>query len=106
MKNCNKEESGKKRFLGLLSGRKEHAFFGKRYCEKCTGKSNARKEKQKGLIAKINANIIYVKGSCFETPLYDHVLGDKRIVIRTRYEKGEELRGGGGGEGEKGGMKG
>jgi hypothetical protein len=22
--------------------------------------------------------IIYVKGSCYETPLYDHVLGNKR----------------------------
>jgi hypothetical protein len=22
--------------------------------------------------------IIYIKGSCYETPLYDHVLGDKR----------------------------
>jgi hypothetical protein len=50
--------------------------------------------------------IIYVKGSCFETPLYDHVLGDKRIVIRTRYEKGEELKGEGGeGEGRREGLR-
>ncbi len=21
---------------------------------------------------------VYIKGSCYETPLYDHVLGDKR----------------------------
>ncbi len=35
------------------------------------------KKSRKGLIAKINANN-YVKGSCFETPLYDHMLGDKR----------------------------
>jgi hypothetical protein len=47
VKNCNKEESGKKRFLGLLSGRKGQAFFGKRYCEKCKGKSNAREESKK-----------------------------------------------------------
>ena len=51
--------------------------------------------------------IIYVKGSCFETPLYDHVLGDKWIVIRTRNEKGEELKGGGGrGRREAGRVKG
>jgi hypothetical protein len=56
VKNCNKEERGKKRFIGLLSGRKERAFFGIRYCEKCTGKSNVGKEKQEGLTAKINAN--------------------------------------------------
>jgi hypothetical protein len=47
--------------------------------------------------------IIYVKGSCFETPLYDHVLGDKRIVIRTRVR---ERGGAEGGEGEVGGVKG
>jgi hypothetical protein len=38
--------------------------------------------------------MIYVKGSCFETPLYGHVLGNKRTVIRTNNEKGEELKGG------------
>jgi hypothetical protein len=36
--------------------------------------------------------IIYVKGSCFETPLYVHVLGNKQTVIRTSCEKGEELK--------------
>jgi hypothetical protein len=35
------------------------------------------KKSRKGLIAKINA-IICVKGSCYETLLYDHVLGNKR----------------------------
>jgi hypothetical protein len=38
--------------------------------------------------------IICVKGSCFERPLYVHVLGNKRTVIRTSFEKGEELKGG------------
>jgi hypothetical protein len=36
------------------------------------------KKSRKGLIAKKFVPIIYVKGSCYETPLYDHVLGDKR----------------------------
>jgi hypothetical protein len=44
--------------------------------------------------------IIYIKGSYYETPLYTHVLGDNGTVIRTRYEKGEEPRGWGGGGGE------
>jgi hypothetical protein len=44
--------------------------------------------------------IIYIKGSYYETPLYGHVLGDNGTVIRTRYEKGEEPRGWGGGGGE------
>ncbi len=35
------------------------------------------KKSRKGLIAKL-VPIICVKGSCYETPLYDHVLGDKR----------------------------
>jgi hypothetical protein len=34
--------------------------------------------------------IIYIKGSCYVTPLYGHVLGDKQTVIRTRYEKWEK----------------
>ncbi len=46
--------------------------------------------------------LIFVKGSCFETPLYDHVLGDgdKDEV----WERGG-AQGWGGGE-EKGGVKG
>jgi len=36
-----------KRFLGLLSDRKEHAFFGKGYCEKCTEKEQYRERKAK-----------------------------------------------------------
>jgi hypothetical protein len=34
---------------------------------------------RKELIAKL-VPIIYIKGSCYETPLYDHVLGDKRDI--------------------------
>jgi hypothetical protein len=47
--------------------------------------------------------IICVKGSCFATPLYDHVPVTNGTVIRTGYEKGEELKGG---EGEIQGVKG
>jgi hypothetical protein len=62
-------------FLRLLFGRKSMHFSAIRYCKKCTGKSNAEKKSRKGLIAKISANNLCQRN---ETPLYDHVLGDKR----------------------------
>jgi hypothetical protein len=37
-----------KGFLRLLSGRKRVHFFGKKYCVKCTGKSNAGRKAEKG----------------------------------------------------------
>ncbi len=47
--------------------------------------------------------IIYVKGSCFETPLYDHVPGNKRDGDKDKgIRKGRSWRG----EGEIGGVKG
>jgi hypothetical protein len=66
-----------KGFLRLWSGRKKGAFFGKEYSVKCTGKSNAEKKDGKGLIEKINANNLYQRKLYYETPMYDHVLGDK-----------------------------
>ncbi len=39
--------------------------------------------------------IIYIKGSCYETPLYDHVLGDKRYSDKDEvWEKGGAQGGG------------
>jgi hypothetical protein len=49
-KNATMERAGKG-FLRLLSGRKRMHFFGKKYCVKCTGKSNAGRKSRKGLIA-------------------------------------------------------
>jgi hypothetical protein len=55
MKNCTKERAGKE--ISGIIGKKEHAFFHHRILQKMYGKkAKARKEKQKGLIAKINAN--------------------------------------------------
>ncbi len=62
---------------------KECIFLAIRYYGKCTGKSNAEKKSRKGLIAKMTM--------CWAT---------NGIVIRTRYEKGEEPKGGGGGRRE------
>jgi hypothetical protein len=44
--------------------------------------------------------IIYIKGSCYETPLYDHVLGDRRDG-----DKDEVWERGGAPGGEVGGGK-
>ncbi len=56
---------------------KECAFFSARDVAKnVRERSNEGKGKQEGLIAKL-MSIICVKGSCFETPLYDHVPGNK-----------------------------
>jgi hypothetical protein len=47
------------------------------------GKRAIPGKKRNGLFAKINANNL-VKGSCFETPLYDHVPGNKRDSDKDR----------------------
>ncbi len=50
--------------------------------------------------------VIYVKGSYFETPLYDYVLGDKWHGDKDEVEEGEEPKGGGGGgEGKREGLR-
>ncbi len=51
-------------------GKKEVHFFGRGYCEKCTGMKQQGKEKQKKVNHKIEVQIIFIKGSCVETPLY------------------------------------
>jgi hypothetical protein len=59
-----------KRISQIIVRQKSVHFFGKEYCVKCARKRNAGKEKQK----RVNCT----KGSCYQTPLYDHVLGNKR----------------------------
>jgi hypothetical protein len=56
-KNATIERAGK-RISQIIVRQKKCAFFffGMRYCEKCTGMSNAGKKSRKGLIAKISAN--------------------------------------------------
>jgi hypothetical protein len=52
-------------------------FFGNRILPKMYRKEQLRKRKaKKGSLQKL-VPIIYVKGSCYKTPLYDHVLGNK-----------------------------
>jgi hypothetical protein len=53
------------------------------------GKRAMKKRRARMVNCKIKMPIIYVKGGCFETPLYVHVLGNKRTVIRTEGGEGE-----------------
>jgi hypothetical protein len=65
-----------KKVPGIIVRQKRVCIFSARDVAKnVLEENNTGKEKQKGLIAKINANNFCVKGSCFETPLYDHVPG-------------------------------
>ncbi len=50
------ERAGEEIFWIIVRQKKSLHFSGKGCCEKCTEKSKTRKERQKGLIAKIDAN--------------------------------------------------
>jgi hypothetical protein len=69
-KNCDKEEGGKKDFRIDDQQKKGVHFFGKGYCEKCTGMKQRRKRRAKKVNCKFKMPIIFIKGSCVETPLY------------------------------------
>jgi hypothetical protein len=65
-----KKEAGKRIFGLMIGGKKGVHFFGKGYCEKCTGMKQQRKRRAKKIYCKIKMPIIFIKGSCVETPLY------------------------------------
>jgi hypothetical protein len=84
MKKGRKGKSGERGFWIKLAGRKECAFFRQRMLRKMYGKEAMKEEKsKKGKLQKLMP-IIYVKGSCFETPLYDQVPGNKRDSDKDR----------------------
>jgi hypothetical protein len=63
---------------------KEGAFFRQGVLRKMYEKEAMRKkEEQKGLIAKIKMPMIFIKGSCVETPLYT-MCWVTRTVIRGK----------------------
>jgi hypothetical protein len=68
----------RKRISQIINQQKKCAFFRQEVLRKMYGKEQYRKEKQKRVNCIKLVPIIYIKGSCYETPLYDHVLGDKR----------------------------
>jgi hypothetical protein len=52
-------------------------FFGDEVLRKMCGKEQCQKKKQKMVNCVKLMLIIYIKGICYETPLYCHVLGNK-----------------------------
>ena len=87
-----KEKSGKKDF-GLMTGRKKGCIFSARGIAKNVREwSNGEKRIAKRVYCKIKMPIIFIKGSCVETPLYTMCWGnkdgDKRQAMRKggRYE--------------------
>ena len=69
----------------MISRKKGVHFLGKGNCEKCTGMKQRRKRRAKKVYCKIKMPIIFIKGSCVETPLYTMCL-EGRTVIRDEYE--------------------
>ena len=68
-------------------------FFGKGNCKKCTGMRQRRKRRAKRVYCKSKMPIIFIKGSCVETPLYT------MCWINEDGDKGQAMRKGGGAEG-------
>ncbi len=80
----------------MTSRKKGYIFSGKGNCEKCTGMKQRRKRRAKRVYCKIKMPIIFIKGSCVETPLYTMCLAG-RMVIRDELRTGGGAGGGGGG---------
>jgi hypothetical protein len=67
-----------KDFSDYCPAEKRMHFFGNEVLHKMYGKEQCRKKKRRRVICIKLMLIIYIKASCYETPLYDHVLGNKR----------------------------
>jgi formylmethanofuran dehydrogenase subunit A len=75
-----KEKSGK--ILGLLSGGKRRAFFGRRCCKNVRVQSGRKKEVWKDF-QKMDAKYFCLRKLFWDTPVY-HVEEWTRVVIRGR----------------------
>jgi hypothetical protein len=83
VENRNKGKSGRKDF-GWMTGKKGGAFFRQGVLRKMCGKEAVKKKKeQKRVNCKIKMPMIFVKGSCYETPLYT-MCWVTRTVIRDK----------------------
>jgi hypothetical protein len=95
-KNCNKGKSGRK-YFGLRTGRKKGYIFSARGIAKnVRERSSEEKSRTERVNCKIKMPMIFVKGSCVETPLYTMCWGNKDG------DKGQAMRNGGGAEGVEG----
>ncbi len=53
-----------------MTGRKKgRIFLAKEYCKKCTGMNQQRKRRARKIYCKIKMPMIFIEGSCVETPL-------------------------------------
>ena len=86
-----------------MASRKKGCIFLARGIAKNVAYEAAEKKKSKKVYCKIKMPIIFIKGSCVETPLYTMCLAG-RSVIRDEYEN--RGRSWGGGEGQIRGAKG
>ncbi len=91
MKICNKGKSGRKDSW-ITGWQKRGCIFSAKDVAKNVQEKSNEERRAKRVNCKIKMPIIYVRGNCFETPLYVHVLCNKRTIIRTNCEKGEELK--------------
>ncbi len=84
----------------IIVRQKKGCFFRKRVLHEMYGKEQCWKKKQKRVNCVKLKPIIYIKGNCYETPLYDHVLGNKWNGDKNEIrELGGAPEGGGVGEG-------
>ncbi len=96
MKNHSGGKSGRKDF-GLMTGRKKGCIFSARGIAKnVRERSSEEKRRAKRVNCRIKMPIIFIKGSCVETPLYTMCWGNKDS------DKGQAMRKGGGAEGGEG----
>jgi hypothetical protein len=70
-------ERAGKGFSDYCPAEKRMHFFDNEVLRKMYGKEQCRKKKRRRVNCANLMLIIYIKGSCYETPLYDHVLGNK-----------------------------
>ena len=75
-----KEKAGEKDFWSDDKQKKGVHFFGKGNCEKCTGMKQRRKRRAKKVYCKSKMPIIFIKGSCVETPLYTMCLVTRTVI--------------------------
>jgi hypothetical protein len=68
----------RERISQTIGWQKKYAFFRQEVLRKMYGKEQCRKNRQKRINCAKLMPIIYIKGSCYETPLYGRVLGNKR----------------------------
>ncbi len=77
LKSKSKSKKSGKRISQIIVRQRKGTFFGKEVLHKCA-KSNAGRKNRKGINHVKLMPIIFIKGSCYETPLCGQVRSDKQ----------------------------